>query len=223
MGFPLWLSPANRTSTDCDSELTAQNFAYKGASALNRLSTSAWFRGTLALVLLMTVARPAESQSPTQRDLGQSVESVDRLSREDYADRQQATLEMWKRRDDFRDTVQRAARHRDPEIAGRANWILRQWRRGALPDTPPHISRLLQQSDHPEAVDRLLEAGQFAAAVVAVEESAGTIDHESIQRRATAALLRRFPIYVHLAIEHEALRELLQLVDLVAVSPAMAL
>ncbi|MGB7326370.1 MAG: hypothetical protein WBD31_15970 [Rubripirellula sp.] len=146
---------------------------------------------------------------------------IQELSQQDYSARQNATIQMWKDRDGSRDAVQQAARDPDPEIAGRARWILRQWRRGALPDTPPEISRLLQDSDQPAAVEQLLEAGQFVAAVVAVEESAGTVDRELIQRRINTALLRRFPIYVRSAIQSESIGDLLELIDLVANSNEM--
>jgi tetratricopeptide (TPR) repeat protein len=150
-------------------------------------------------------------------------EALDWLSRDRYSRRQQATLQMWRDREKSREQVQEAARHPDPEVAGRAKWILRQWRRGALPDTPPEIARLLQASDGPAAIERLLEGGQFTAAVVAIEESAGTVDREAIQTRIASALLRRFPLYVHQAIGSESLGDLLRLVDLVADSKELAL
>ena len=150
-------------------------------------------------------------------------ETLNWLSRDRYSRRQQATLQMWRDREKSREQVQEAARHPDPEVAGRAKWILRQWRRGALPDTPPEIARLLQASDGPAAIERLLEGGQFTAAVVAIEESAGTVDREAIQTRIASALLRRFPLYVHQAIGSESLGDLLRLVDLVADSKELAL
>ncbi|WP_146458137.1 tetratricopeptide repeat protein [Rubripirellula tenax] len=159
------------------------------------------------------------SVATAQSDAGQAV---DDLSKEDYSVRQNATIQMWKDHEGSREVVQQAARNPDPEISGRAQWILRQWRRGALPDMPPEVSRLLQGSDQPAAVERLLEAGQFLAAVVAVEESAGTVDRESIQRRVNASLNRRFPIYIHQAMQSESLPHLLNLLDLVADSAETA-
>ena len=148
---------------------------------------------------------------------------VDQLSQGDYAARHQATLNMWKNRDLSRSAVQKAARDEDPEIAGRANWILRQWRRGALPETPPEISRLLNDSDGQSAILRLMESGQFGAAVIAVEESAGTPMRETISRRVTAAVMQRFPVYAQLATTTQSVASLLQLIDLVAETPEMAL
>ncbi|MGI9472804.1 MAG: tetratricopeptide repeat protein [Rubripirellula sp.] len=175
--------------------------------------------------------RPLFAQSVTGRLPDAPQETGDRenvegpldlLSRNKYSRRQQATLEMWRQRDESREQVQEAARHPDPEVAGRAKWILRQWRRGSLPDTPPEVSRLLQRSEGPAAVEQLLEGGHFNAAVVAIEESAGTLDHEAIQKRISLALNRRFPVYVHEAIKGNVLQDLLKLVDLVGDTKEMA-
>ncbi len=163
----------------------------------------------------------AEAESAGDRAVQRATES-EQLSKRNYSGRQQATLEMWRRRDLSREEVQRAARDPDPEVSGRAKWILRQWRRGSLPDTPPEISRLLQRSDDPSAIQELLEGGQFVAAVVAVEESAGTVDRESIQKRVNTAIRRRFPVYIKAALENDSLSDLLKLIDLTADSKEMA-
>ncbi len=159
---------------------------------------------------------------PSQSDSVGGRSRENRLSRNNYSSRQQATLEMWRQRHLTRDEVQRAARNPDPEVAGRAKWILRQWRRGSLPETPPAISRLLQLSGDPSAITELLEGGQFHAAVVAVEESAGTADRELIQKRISAAITNRFPVYIKSALENESLPDLLKLIDLTAGTKEMA-
>ncbi|KAA1260069.1 hypothetical protein LF1_26080 [Rubripirellula obstinata] len=150
-------------------------------------------------------------------------EDFAKLSEGDYATRHQATMNMWKNRDRSRNAVQRAARNEDPEIAGRAKWILRKWRLGALPDTPPELSRLLDDGDGQSAILRLIENGQFGAAVVAVEESAGTPAREAISRRVTAAVTQRFPVYAQLAMKSQSVTQLLKLIDLVAETPEMSL
>jgi tetratricopeptide (TPR) repeat protein len=175
---------------------------------------------TIALTLLLTlvVGIPAVAQSVQQEpiELRDDSDALEHLFKRKYSSRQQATMELWRQREESRDEVQEAARSSDPEVSGRAQWILRQWRRGSLPDTPPEVSRLLERLDGPAAVERLLEGGHFAAAIVAVEESAGTVDREAIQARVTTALNRRFPIYVHHALANDSLPELLKLIDLVA-------
>ncbi|TWU37239.1 tetratricopeptide repeat protein [Novipirellula artificiosorum] len=148
--------------------------------------------------------------------------SIEQLSADDYSRRQQATMQMWRLREVSRQAVQDASHHPDPEVADRANWILRQWRRGSLPDTPPEIARLLEGNDDPEVLEELMDAGQFRAVVVAIEESAGTADRDLLHRRLAAALTRRFPVYVRLAIRDDTTMDLLRLVDLIADSKEMS-
>ena len=177
-------------------------------------------------------AGPGASPVPSDSEAGSASsapqiteldETLERLSRGQYWRRQAATLEMWRRREDSREQVQEAARHSDPEVAGRAKWILQQWRRGSLPDSPPAVHRFLQRSKGPAAIERLLEGGQFRAAVVAVEESAGTIDREAIHQRISLALTRRFPLYAYQAVVDDTLDDLLRLIDLVADTKELAL
>lgn len=169
--------------------------------------------------LLCLPAAMADEPDPSNGAL--ELPSEDALSRGRYSLRQKATLEMWRHREQSREQVQRAARHPDPEVAGRAKWVLRQWRRGAVPGMPPKISRLLH-SDDPAATEELLEYGQFRAAVVAVEESGGAVGLESIQERISNALVRRFPLYVATALKDGTLDDLLRLVDLVATTGELA-
>lgn len=155
---------------------------------------------------------------------GESAETaLERLSERDYSTRQHATLQLWRERDASREAVQKAARHDDPEVAARAQWILRQWRRGVLPGTSRDVMRLLGQSESPSSIVRLLEAGRFAAAVAAVEELAGTAQRDAAQQHLAAALQRRFPLYAISAVERDALDDLLRLVDLVATTEALAM
>jgi tetratricopeptide (TPR) repeat protein len=151
----------------------------------------------------------------------QEAEVAD-LSADSFSNRQRATLQMWRVREQSRDEVQRAARHQDPEVAGRAQWILRQWRRGSLPGTPPEISRLLAKNPGVSGIESLLVEGQFAAAQVALEESAGTLEYETMLQRIQLTLTRRFPSCVHAAIELDRLPQLLEFVDTVALTAEMA-
>jgi tetratricopeptide (TPR) repeat protein len=149
-------------------------------------------------------------------------DAIDQLSENQYSRRHQATLEMWRHREESRQQVQQAAEHPDPEVAGRARWILRQWSRGWLPDTPPEISRLLQRSDGPVAIQPLLESGQFTALMVAIEESDGTPQRMEICSRISEAMLQRFPFYIRQALEQDSLSNLLRLIELAANSPELA-
>lgn len=171
-------------------------------------------RGSLVFIFLVTAtqSRLCAQSNPDSSDLGK-----DRFQK-----RQRATMELWQKRGQSREEVQRAARHPDPEIADRAKWVLRQWRRGVVPGMSPKISQLLQ-SDDPAVIERLLDLGEFKAAAIAVEESSGTVQLEGVQDRITRAMVRRFPIYIALAVKDDSLQELLNLVDVSATSPEMAL
>ncbi|EMI20499.1 O-linked GlcNAc transferase [Rhodopirellula maiorica SM1] len=158
----------------------------------------------------------------SSRSVAEEAISAEQLSDDSYSRRQAAMMQMWRLRETSRQAVQDAARHPDPEVADRANWILRQWRRGSLPETPPELARLLQQDDDPSVLEELLEVGQFGAVVVAVEESAGTAQRLLLNQRLAAALNRRFPVYVRRAYQDDLLMDLLRLVDLVADSKEMA-
>ncbi|MDG2223038.1 MAG: hypothetical protein P8L85_16780, partial [Rubripirellula sp.] len=176
------------------------------------------------LVLLGVVVAGPFRCVGQQSQAGDEFElSFEQFSQKRYSDRQQATLEAWRRREQSRNQVQQATRHPDPEVARRAKWILRQWQIGAVADTPPEISRLLQRSEGPEAIESLLEVGQFTAAIIAIEESAGTPNERAVQQRIASALQRRFPIYVHFALKSNSLQPLLELIDAVADSTELAM
>ena len=161
----------------------------------------------------------SESKDPAPTSEGNLTEQ---LSKGSYSSRQRATLKMWGARDQLRDEVQQAARHSDPEVAERANWILKQWRRGSVPGMPPRVARLLQQGDDPEAIQELVELGRFGAAVIAIEESAGSIEFDAIKERVSKAVRLRFPFYVKQAIEEDTLGELLELINVAAFDHGMA-
>lgn len=176
---------------------------------------------TFCLLLLVAAPTSSTAQQATSPQPS-SDESLEDLSRNQYSSRQRATLDMWRQREESREQVQRAARDPDPEVSGRAKWILRQWRRGSVPGAAPEVTRLLQQGDGPLAVQRLLERGQYQAAVVAVEESVALSDHEAVRSRIISALRRRFPIYIHHAIKNDTLPDLLKLIDMIADSTDLA-
>ncbi|QDT13100.1 hypothetical protein K239x_51160 [Planctomycetes bacterium K23_9] len=190
-----------------------------------------------ALVVTAAAALPSFAQSPKRSELPDAllkddaaeIESsedtislLDQLSKGRYSSRQQATLRMWGSRDELRDQVQRAARDSNPEVSGRAKWILDQWRRGTSPGMPPRVMRLLQKGDDPAAIVELIELGRFADAVVAVQESAQSIEFERIKQKVTNAFTMRFPFYIEHAMQDDSLPDLLRLIDLSAANKEMA-
>ena len=150
-------------------------------------------------------------------------QTAQRLADPSFSGRRQAMLRLWRSRDEAHEAVQRASRHHDPEIAARATQILDWWRRGVLPDTPPRLAAELQQGDVADAVGALVEAGEYAAAAMAVEESLGTIDREAVQGRVSRLLSARFPLYARMAFEGQTVADFLRLIDLAAESKELAL
>ncbi len=182
------------------------------------------------VVLGLTLPQAATAQqSSTQKDTPQKVTAstdtldvselgtlTEQLSKGSYSSRQRATIKMWGQREQSRDEVQRAARNGDPEVSSRANWVLRQWRRGAVPGMPPHVAKLLQQGDDPAAIQELVELGRFESALIAVQESADSIEFDEIKDRVSHAMRLRFPFYIRQAMEEKTLQDLLALIDISA-------
>ncbi|MCO8124294.1 hypothetical protein NHH03_21315 [Stieleria sp. TO1_6] len=184
-------------------------------------------RSLLLLAVFCQFAAPwalqnAAAQTSTADDGSPAIDQAERLADGNFASRQQAMLEMWRGRTRSRQAVQDAARADDPEVAERAEWILNQWRSGALPgisDTPPGM---LLHASEPHSLATALEQGAFAAVVVAVEESAGTIEFDQIKSRVARYLTERFPIYADKAFHDGSEAELLRLINAVAIDRNLA-
>ncbi|WP_145389559.1 tetratricopeptide repeat protein [Stieleria neptunia] len=176
-----------------------------------------------------TQAAPAPQASPAvQADADHGTKSsgaLDQprsLARDRYVDRQRATLEMWRLRTQSRQAVQDAARHADPEVAERAAWILKQWRSASLPGVAQGPAELLLDRGSPSALASVLEQGAFEAVLVAVEESAGTIEFDQIKQRVVTLLSQRYPFYCDKAFAAGTEADLLKLLDAVAIDRNVA-
>ncbi|MCA9136000.1 MAG: hypothetical protein KDB00_04555, partial [Planctomycetales bacterium] len=163
------------------------------------------------------ISRPNDSATPDAHNV-----QPRQLARSRYVDRQRATLEMWRGRTLSRQAVQDAAHNPDPEIAERAEWILKQWRSGALPGVGNLSGGLLLDRGNPSALAAVLEQGAFNAVLVAVEESAGTIEYDQIKSRVAQQLTQRFPFYSDHALANGTQADLLRLMDAVAIDRNVA-
>lgn len=179
-----------------------------------------------------TAQRPARNENPANSGpsptpdadnrLSQVLDQPGSLARDRYVERQRATLEMWRLRKQSRQAVQDAARNSDPEVAERAAWILKQWRSGALPGVGRPPGELLLDRGSPSALASVLEQGAFDAVLVAVEESAGTIEFDQIKQRVAALLAERYPFYCDKAFADGTETDLLKLLDAVAIDRNLA-
>ncbi len=164
-----------------------------------------------SLLLLAFLAHGASAQS-----------ELENLGARDYAQRQNATRQLWSQRATAREDVERAARSPDPEVAARARWILNRWQQGLLPDTPPEVLRQLSGSEGIERLEGLLDAGLFQAVIVAVEQASGAATGPQLRNDVSESIERRFPFYLRTAVELNQLDAFLQLLQVATESPALA-
>ena len=71
-------------------------------------------------------------------------EIVQHLSHEDFATREEATELVWRRGRPVLNALKKAVSSENPELVSRATRIMRYVKAGILPDTPPHIAKLVQ-------------------------------------------------------------------------------
>lgn len=178
-----------------------------------------------ALLCVLTATTAVADQTPSDPDSSSSSPAVsgESIAARRFEERTQTTMRWWRDRDQFRDVVMEAARSIDPEIAGRARWVQSQWQRGILPDTPAALQNNLSDASPAEAIEILLEAGEFVAARVAMEESFSTIEFESVAARVSLIFESRFPIYARLAVQRESVTDLIAFMDYASANKKMAL
>ena len=181
------------------------------------------FSAAAAAQGLPQITGPANSDTGPGSNRSSSQSDRSDLAKQRYIDRQRATLQMWRERSRSRQAVQDAARDSDPEVAERAEWILKQWRSGAVPGVGQMPGDVLLDRGNPSALAVVLEQGAFKAVLVAVEESAGTIEFEQIKDRVARLLTERYPFYADKAFHQGTEQDLLKLLDAVAVNRNLAI
>ena len=140
-----------------------------------------------------------------------------RLSGGTFDQRQQAMFEMWRTGLSNREAIAAATADSDPEVSTRAQWILDRWRRGILPDTPVDLARQLEAMSHWESLQRLLDKGMFAGALIAIDEAKRTGDQATLTR--VGALLQRgFPFYIRTAHQRDQLDLFADVIDRMAIT-----
>lgn len=184
-----------------------------------------------AFILMAMIGGPApaldESGKRPVTDDVTAIEDVEldptrRLVSDGFSSRGHSTLELWRDRDRYRESILAAARSEDPESVERAQWILGRWQRGILFDTPPDLVKKLTALSPVQAIAYLLEAGQFSAATIAMHEAYGTLDFESINNRLAITLDQRFPVYARAAVRANTTDQFLGFLDVASSTPEMA-
>jgi hypothetical protein len=162
----------------------------------------------------------ARSLTTGASDVG--IEADLPLASKDFSVRRRSTFELWRERDRYREAVLNASRSEDLEAAERARWVLGRWQRGILVDTPPELAKQLSERSPVEAIELLLETGNFSAATVAMQEAHGTLDFEVISARVSITLDQRFPIYARNAVVHDQTAALGKFLDAASSTKEMA-
>ncbi len=169
---------------------------------------------TLPRAAQLSVAQPGVTQPGVAVDDHQPLamqEVQTRLGRGSFEQRQQAMWALWRERARSGDAIRAAVSDDDPEVAGRARWILNRWKRGILPELPTPLGQQVATLTPAGAFRYLLAAGQFAPAVVAADEALTAEDHDCLAELVTE-LQAAFPFYVRLAVESGQRDQLLELV-----------
>jgi len=162
------------------------------------------------------------NQTDSSIDLDASLSAIEFDMRSgDFDQRQQAMMRLWADHKAYRTWVENAVHDPDIEVSRRATWVLDRWRRGLLRDTPREISSRLEGGQGPEAIENLLNAGLFQAALVALDELLSDAKSPAVVDRAESAIRRRFPFYIRLANENDDMPALVSILNRLANDAAM--
>ena len=169
----------------------------------------------LALTMIVFIAASssllvASDEAPPE-DRATEVDGSDppAFDKTGFSLRRRSTMELWQDRDRYRELVLEGVRSADLETNERARWVIERWQRGIFVDTPLDIAERLVAMDPVEAIELLLELGDFAPATLALEEAVGTLEYEGMASRLAMTLNTRFPIYARKAIEQDTQNDLL--------------
>ncbi len=142
------------------------------------------------------------------------------FSSENFGDRQRAMQLIWENPERTSDAVQRAAQSPDPEIAGRAKWILQGWQNG-------YLFGKGDETRHPSMsgsyLGKLLDQGHFDALMFVLEVTVDPQRLAQVRKQLGVLISTRFAAYVQIAIDDNHLSEFVKLIDVIAETREMAL
>lgn len=181
-------------------------------------------------LLLLTLPRacPADQQAgplphhtPALEPLPPTVDAVAAgLGRGSFEQRQQLMWRLWRQRATHGDAVRLASRDADPEVSGRATWIVERWKRGILPQLPAPLVPQIDARSAGDAFRQLLSLGQFDAATIAAEETLISGDRD-LMADYLLALQAGFAFHARLATENRQTDQLAALVNQLALTAPM--
>jgi len=142
------------------------------------------------------------------------------FSSENFADRQRAMQLIGENPERTSDAVQRAAQSQNPEVAGRAKWILQGWRNGFLFGKGDGAGHPGMSGSY---LGSLLDQGHFDALMFVLEVTVDPQRLTQVRKQLGVLILTRFAACVQIAIDSERLSDLVKLIDVIADTREMAL
>ena len=119
-----------------------------------------------------------------------------RLSSPTHRVRKEAMRRLWNQWSQYREAIVRATEHRDPEVAARARWVMKQRRLGIGPDTSPQLARLLAGEDQTgDPLRRLLELGEYDALLARMKEAEAEAGEYADRFRVASLIQQFYPLY----------------------------
>jgi tetratricopeptide (TPR) repeat protein len=142
------------------------------------------------------------------------------LSSDNFADRQSAMRFIGQNQVATSNAVRKAAESPNPEVAGRAKWILQAWQRGSLLGADDGV---LSPSVTGSRFGLLLDQGRFDAILFVLEITQGRQRSAEVRKEIASLISFRFASCVRAAMESQQLPKFVEIIGLIADSREMAL
>jgi tetratricopeptide (TPR) repeat protein len=142
------------------------------------------------------------------------------LSSDRFADRQSAMRFIGQNQVTTSNAVRKAAESPNPEVAGRAKWILQAWQRGSLLGADDGF---LSPSVTGSRLGLLLDRGRFDAILFVLEITQDGQRSVEVRKEIASLISLRFASCVRAAMESQQLPKFVEIIGLIADSREMAL
>ncbi|WP_164102693.1 ATP-binding protein [Candidatus Laterigemmans baculatus] len=183
----------------------------------------------LATLLAVAIATPSAAQPPREADQAgapplSDEELAERFDARSYAERERTMRQLWGDYERSRERVRKLAASNNLEVAERAEWILRRWEIGLMPELPDAVRRDVAEADGQPALalTALLEAGYLREAVEVARQQTRGAAADEIRGELGAVVARRYLGLLDAARQSDSLDLVLELLDHTAESTPLA-
>lgn len=169
-----------------------------------------------------TQTAPAEAAAPEAAALGDPAEAkpsesevAELFNAESYAARERTMRQLWGDYGQSRERVRELAKSSNPEVAQRAEWILRRWQIGLMPELPEAVRRNVADADGRPALAlmALLEGGYLREAVEVARQQTLGAGSDEIRAQLGAVVAHRYLGILDEARRTDSLDLVLELLD----------